>query len=164
MDMVGVLRKIATLALVLAAVAGCAEVEETDTAAADNRAMVRTAAITEAALPGMFDIMMRLQADMYRISRGLWLASPDTVARGARAVASHPRLPADEIRVIRGILGDDMTRFQALDRRVHDLAIRVAEAAEKQDMAAVVEAQRALRAGCLQCHSEFRDRLRSGIR
>lgn len=158
------------LVLLLATFA-CTEAQEPDgagepAAAADTTGdpHAEAAAMAEMALPGLFDIMMGLQADMYRVSRGLWLARPDTVARGARSIADHPRIPADEIRVIRDLLGDDTGRFQELDRRVHDLAVQLAEAADAGDMEAVLTTEAELRSGCLQCHEEFRERIRDGLR
>lgn len=119
---------------------------------------------TRVALPTLFSIMLGLQGDMDRVSHGLWLEQYDSIAAAARAVADHPAIPPQEGQKIAGVLGDDMARFQAFDRTVHDLAVRMAEAADARDMAGVLEADAALRDGCVACHTDFRTRLRDGIR
>lgn len=122
------------------------------------------AAATRAALPSLFGIMLGLQGDMSRIDRGLWVERYDSIAAAARAVADHPAIPPEEAQKIADVLGEDMARFQALDQTVHDLAVRMAEAARSQDMEEILDADAALRDGCVECHTAFRTRLREGIR
>lgn len=119
---------------------------------------------TRLVLPGLFSIMAGLEGAMAELDRGLWAERFDTIQAGARAVADHPAIPADEAERIRSVLGDDMARFQELDRTVHDLAVRIAEGAEREAFGAVMDAQADLRRGCVTCHSEFRERLRQGLR
>lgn len=121
-------------------------------------------ATTRAALPTLFSIMLGLQGDMSRLSRGLWVERHDSIAAAAQAIADHPAIPPEEAQKIAGVLGDDMARFQALDQTVHDLAIRIVEAARAQDTEGVLDADASLRAGCVECHTAFRTRLREGIR
>jgi len=115
-------------------------------------------------LPALFSIMSGLEGAMAQLDRGLWAERFDTIAAGARAVADHPPIPAAEAERIRSVLGDDMTRFQELDRNVHDLAVRIAEGAERGALDQVMDAQAQLRSGCVTCHTEFRERLREGLR
>lgn len=115
-------------------------------------------------LPALFSIMAGLEGGMARLDRGLWAERFDTIAAGARTVADHPPIPAAEAERIRSVLGDEMTPFQELDRLVHDLAVRIAEAAEQEALGEVMDAQADLRTGCVTCHSEFRRRLREGLR
>lgn len=121
-------------------------------------------AATRAALPGLFAIMLELQGDMGRVSRGLWLEAYDTVAAGAQAIADHPQIPPDEAATIADVLGPDMARFKTLDTRVHDLSVELAEAARAGDMATVLARDAELRQGCVECHTAFRERLRSELR
>lgn len=121
-------------------------------------------AATRAALPGLFAIMLELQGDMGRVSRGLWLEAYDTIAAGAQAIADHPQIPPDEAATIADVLGPDMARFKTLDTRVHDLSVELAEAARAGDMATVLARDAELRQGCVECHSAFRERLRSELR
>ena len=115
------------------------------------------------ALPTLFSIMLGLQRDMDRISHALWLEDFDSLAVAAESVANHPRVPADEFERISGVLGPDMSRFGGADMAVHDLAVRLADEARRQDLDAALGTDAELRAGCVACHSEFRERLRAGI-
>lgn len=161
-------------------VAGCERAQEASrgsTAADTARAVdpaapgstARTSASAESAgtrgaLPNLFSIMLGLQRDMDRISHGLWIENHDSIAAAAQVVADHPAIPPEEGAAIGAVLGEDMARFQAMDRNVHDLAVRLAEEAEMGNMEAVLETHSALYAGCLECHTAFRDRLREGVR
>lgn len=162
------------LAAVGAATTSCAEPEESPerTAVEADTALPVTvdtadtpeAAATRAALPGLFNIMIGLQGDMARISRGLWLARFDTIAVGAESIATHPQVHADELKVVRAALGDDIVRFKELDTRVHDLSVQLGQHAEAEDMEAVLDTHTELRNGCIACHDTFRERIRSGVR
>lgn len=140
---------------------------EEQTAAAEvpePSAEERAVRAARAALPGLFNIMIGLQGDMNRVDRGIWTARFDTIARGARSIAAHPKINADELEVVRGILGDEMVDFRSLDTRVHDLAVRLEEEAEAEDMSSVLETRSALQRGCVACHDQFRGRIREGVR
>lgn len=121
-------------------------------------------AATRAALPTLFSIMLGLQRDEERVGRGLWVESYDSIAAAAEAIAGHPAIPPEEGQQIAGVLGDDMARFQQLDRTVHDLAVRMAEEARAGDLQAILATDAELRRGCVECHTAFRERLREGIR
>ncbi|MFO7894254.1 MAG: hypothetical protein R6U63_11000 [Longimicrobiales bacterium] len=137
-----------SLALALAAGA-CGAPDDAARANPDGAAQGAADSVTatRAALPTLFSIMLGLQGDMSRVSRGLWLERYDSIAAAARAVADHPAIPPEEGQKIAGALGDDMARFQAFDQTVHDLAVRMAEAADARDLAGVLEADAALRDG-----------------
>lgn len=122
------------------------------------------AAGTRMALPGLFTIMAGLEQDLYRISRGLWLADPDAIAAGADGVASHPEIPSGEAERIASVLGPEMQAFAALDREVHDLSVRIRELARQGEVDAVLPLDAAMRRGCAGCHSRFRETLRAAIR
>lgn len=118
---------------------------------------------TRAALPRLFGVMLGLQRDMDRISRGIWTESYDSIATAARAVADHPTIGADGISKVQGVLGEDMARFKTLDVAVHDLALEVAEHAAASDLEALLDAEARLRQGCVECHTAFRQRLRDAL-
>lgn len=121
-------------------------------------------AAVAAPLPGLLAVMSGLEQDMARLSRGLWRADYDTIAAAARAVATHPKVPPSEAQRIAAILGADMAAFKAVDTEVHDLAMRIAELAGREDMDAIVTVETELRAGCVACHTGFRTRIREALR
>lgn len=116
------------------------------------------------ALPALFAIMAGLERDAAALSRGLWREDFGTIAEAAAAIAEHPAIPAAEGERIAAVLGPDMGRFQALDEEVHDLAQLIRERATARDLQGIADADADLRRACVQCHQEFRDRLRSAIR
>lgn len=136
-----------------------------DTSATDNRAGAADpeSAGTRAALPRLFSVMVGLQGDMERVSRGIWTESYDTIAVAARAVADHPTIGAEGIAKVQGVLDEDMARFKGMDVTVHDLAVEVEEHAAAGDLEAVLDAEARLRQGCVECHTAFRQRLRDAF-
>lgn len=122
-----------------------------------------TSSAPRAALPTLFAIMLQLQGDMDQVSHGLWTESFDTIAAAAQAIADHPKIPQEEAATIAEVLGSDMARFKELDTRVHDLSVELAEAARDGDMETILALDSAIRQGCIECHTAFRERLRSEL-
>jgi len=143
-----------------AAASEAAEIEGGESRASPDARTTGPSPAGSVALPGLYTIMIDLQGEMARISRGVWSESLDTVAAGGRAVANHPRVPPSEFERISSVLSSEMNRFREMDVRVHDLAVRLAEEAEEGDLDAAVSTDIELRRACVACHSEFRDRLR----
>ena len=108
--------------------------------------------------------MAGLERDAAALSRGLWREDFGTIAEAAASIAGHPAIPAAEGEQIVGVLGAEMEGFQALDQTVHDLAQLIGERATDGDLQGIVAADADLRRACVQCHDDFRDRLRSEIR
>ena len=119
---------------------------------------------TRVVLPGLFAIMAGLEQNLAQVSRGIWLEDFAGIQAAAEAVAGHPTVPPEELERVSEALGADLARFREWDKTVHDLAVRIAEAAKGQEMGPVLSADAELRAGCVGCHSEFRERLRDAIR
>lgn len=108
--------------------------------------------------------MAGLQDDMAGLDRGMWREDFDSIAARATAIAEHPMVPAAEAQAIAGVLGPDMGAFKQHDTRVHDLAVRIGELAAMRDLAGVTATRAELAAGCVACHTAFRDRIRAGLR
>ncbi|NIP79879.1 MAG: cytochrome c [Gemmatimonadetes bacterium] len=111
--------------------------------------------------PTLRGIMLQLQADMGRVSRGIWAGRFDSVAAAAQAIADHPRVGPRERTAIVETLGDRAAAFQAADAAVHDAAVVLAEQARAGDITGVMEALARLQDGCVACHTGFRDVLRA---
>lgn len=169
MDSNGLIIRLVCL-LALAAVSGCTPTPDSDPPPSSDTAATTAAPVAgpessnRAVLPGLFELMEGLEGDMAGIARGVWREQLDTVAHFARAVTGHPAEPAEEAEAIARVLGPDMAGFEAIDGSVHDLAMRLAEAAARGDFPAVLEADAGLRAGCVLCHTTFRTRLREALR
>lgn len=127
-------------------------------------ASVDAAASTRAALPGLFTIMAGLQEDMAGLERSLWREDFDSAAVRATAIADHPTVPAAEAQAIAGVLGPDMAAFKQKDTEVHDLAVEIRDFARSRQLEEILTAKADLVQGCVGCHTEFRERIRAGVR
>lgn len=117
--------------------------------------------LPETADPGLLlSIMVGMAANMDGISRGLWLEDLSAVAAAATAIAGHPQVSSTERARIQGALGTDFAAFVQGDRRVHDTAVRLAAAAAASDLMTTLGELAELQAGCVDCHQNFRQRLR----
>ena len=125
-----------------------------DTAGAPPESQADTAAT--AGPPTLVEIMRQLEVDMTRVAHGVWVADFDSIAAGAGAIADHPTVGPAERAEIMGILGDRGPGFAEADRRVHDIAVELAERARAGDMGGVLESLGDLQAGCVACHAGYR--------
>ena len=114
----------------------------------------------EHALP-LLPIMQRLGADMNTLTYALMTDDRETVVHAATAIAEHTPIAADEVERIRTVLGSDFHEFETFDASVHDASVRLREAAESQQLDAVVEQLGIVQSGCVACHGRFRERLRA---
>jgi hypothetical protein len=106
-------------------------------------------------------IMQKLDNDMAALSHGLWMEDYVEIAARAAAVADHPHVAPEEMQRIQGILGPEMSRFVAADQTVHDAAVRLRGTAEATRMDGVLQHLGEVQAGCISCHTQFRERLRT---
>ena len=147
------------LGLSLGFLVGCDE--EAGAPVAVSSYAASEAAGSESLDPGLLrSIMVGLGADMDEISRGLWLEDLAIVEAAARAIAEHPHVGDGERTRIRGVLGASFAEFIQGDRRVHETALRLAAAASAREMSTVLAELAELQAGCVDCHQDFRARLR----
>lgn len=157
------------LALSMTLVAGCAPSDTEGTAASSQAGPEKPTAPsdtspTRAALPGLFTIMAGLQEDMAGLERGLWREDFDSIATRATAIEEHPTVPAAEAQAIAGVLGPDMAAFKQADTEVHDLAVRIRELADAHELDGILATKADLAEGCVACHTQFRERIRAGLR
>lgn len=108
----------------------------------------------------MLELMRELGDRMERISDGIWREDYAAIVEAAQYIADHPKPPMEQRRKIIGALGADAADFRAGDKRVHDGALSVIEAARAEQMPEVAARFGRLAEGCVACHSDFRSRLR----
>ena len=111
--------------------------------------------------PSLLQIMQQLGRDLNRISDGLWREDYAAVAAAAQAIADHPQPPVEERTRIIGGLGADAGRFRQGDQNVHDAALAIKAAAEQEDSERVLQHYIGLVEGCMNCHTQFRERVRN---
>lgn len=118
-------------------------------------------AAAEPGPPTLIEIMQGLEVDMERVAHGVWVADFDSIAAGARAVADHPQVGADERARIAEVLGAGMAGFRQADLAVHDTAVALEARARSRDMPGVLTTLTGLQEGCVACHTGYRDTLRA---
>ena len=106
-------------------------------------------------------IMQRLGTRMSALTYGLMTDDSAMVTTSAAAIAEHAPIAADDLERIRGVLGADMAEFERLDAAVHEGSVRLHDAAAAGRTADVLTGLTEVQRGCVACHSQFRERLRS---
>lgn len=109
--------------------------------------------------PSLKTIMVNLETDMEAIVRGLNYGDFEMIEARARAIADHDKPPMQERAKILSFLGEEAGDFKKGDAKVHDTAVKVAEAAAEQDYTKVVEGYGILLGGCVACHTKYRPRI-----
>lgn len=109
--------------------------------------------------PNLKMIMIDLEADMEAIVRALNYDDFEAVKTHALEIANHQKPPMAQRKKIMAFLGSEMNGFKSSDAFVHDSAVKVAEAADEQNYAKVVESYGILLGGCVACHTKYRSRV-----
>jgi hypothetical protein len=73
-------------------------------------------------------IMQGLRDNLVEITDGLLTDDLELVERGATGIATHPRIPPEQVQLIARELGEEMPAFKQFDMRVHDLAVEIGAA------------------------------------
>ena len=105
-------------------------------------------------------LMVGLAQDMDRIATGLWYEDYDLIRQGAQGIAQHPKIPSDQIAIIKKTLGDEFSSFVRYDKTVHQTATELVRAAEARKWSDVLRIHDRLQNGCMGCHTAYRDQLR----
>ena len=111
----------------------------------------------------LVEIMQGLKDDTIRISDGLLTDNFEQIAEAADAIATHPKISADDAQLVAAELGDEMSVFKAIDLLVHDLAVEISVAARARDRSAAFEGYQQMFEGCLACHEAYQDRVATAL-
>ena len=106
-------------------------------------------------------IMQQLAADLAGFSYALWLEDYATMSQRSAAMADHTHISPEEIQRIESILGAEMAAFEEADEAVHESSTQLHEAAEARDLEGVLGRLHEVQTGCITCHTQFRERLRT---
>ena len=104
-------------------------------------------------------IMQDLSENLIEISDGLLNHDLALTAKGAKAIAGHPKIPPEQVKIVAQELGPEMPAFKQFDVRVHNLALEINAAATAGDRDAAVNGFHRLVDGCLACHDAYKDRV-----
>lgn len=125
--------------------------------------LVPSVALTDGA-PSLQIIMQGLRDNLVEITDGLLVDDFELVERGASAIANHPRIPPEQVQLVKAELGQEMPVFKQFDTRVHDLAVQISAAAKAGDGTAAIAAFEDMIDGCFDCHTVYKDRVAGVLR
>ena len=106
-------------------------------------------------------IMQGLRNDTVVIMDAMLVDDFAAVAEAAGRIADHPRIPPEQVFLVAAELGTEMAAFKQFDTLVHDLSVSLREGAEEGDRVRVQRTFQDMIAGCLGCHSAYRQRVMS---
>lgn len=157
---------LALASTVLLGLTGCGSGEEsTSTTRVDESQSGGSEVAKKSSRPDtlpLINIMINLEQEMQSISSGLWRHDFEQIAASARRIADHAKIKPDQVKTIRKILGEeDLKSFVNDDKTVHDMAVRLSEAAGEENFTATAEAYQKLEQGCISCHRTHRNRIRA---
>lgn len=104
-------------------------------------------------------IMQGLRDNFVEITDGFLTNDFEMIARGAAAIASHPQIPADQVKLVAAELGEEMPAFKQMDTVVHDLSLEIEAAAKVGDWGSAISAYQQMFNGCLACHEQYQERV-----
>lgn len=104
-------------------------------------------------------IMQRLMMDMQTIEVGIWNENYETIWSGADNIVNHPKIPLEQRKEIKRILGKEMNAFVAFDKQVHNHADSLAQDAKAKNMAEILKHYNIIQQGCVSCHANFRTQI-----
>lgn len=104
-------------------------------------------------------IMQGLRNDTVLMMDAMLIDDFDAVVEAAKRIADHPRIPPEQVSLVAAELGPEMAAFKQFDTLVHDLSLTVRDAAEVGDGVRVQKNFQDMIAGCLGCHSAYRQRV-----
>jgi cytochrome c556 len=110
----------------------------------------------------LLPIMQELGVRMAALTHGLMVDSAELVADNAKLMAEHAPIAADELARLQRTLGADMAEFERIDTETHGKLVRLRDAAASGASNDVLTRLNEVQRGCVECHSRFRNRLRTG--
>jgi len=109
-------------------------------------------------------IMQGLRNNLVEIADGLLTDDLELVERGATGIATHPRIPPEQVLLVAGELGEEMPAFKQFDMHVHDLALEIAAAARAGEKTTAIGKFQTMIDGCFGCHITYKDRVANVLR
>lgn len=104
-------------------------------------------------------VMKDLGARMELVTRGIYTADFEMIEKNALLIVDHEKPSMVERMKILGFLSTEADKFKAGDGAVHDGAAKLAAAAGIKDYDEVLTSYSGVLNGCVNCHTNFRDKI-----
>jgi len=117
----------------------------------------------EASSEPLLPLMHQLMADMNQVNTGIYMEQYALIDSAAYNIAHHPKINPEQMKIIKKNLGDEMQEFVRLDMIVHHYADSISLAARHEDMQKIMKHYTIVQNGCVDCHNQFRARLRNKL-
>ncbi|MEO8232542.1 MAG: hypothetical protein ABI638_09680 [Ignavibacteriota bacterium] len=111
----------------------------------------------------LLPIMYQLMADMNGISTGIFMENYPMIDSAAYHIAQHPEINPRQMQIIKKIMGEEMDEFERIDMNVHDHAVFISQAAQQKKMEEILSQYNIVQHNCVNCHNQFRARLRNKL-
>ena len=108
-------------------------------------------------------IMQGLRDNAVLVMDAILVDDFNAVAEAAQQIAEHPQIPPEQVALVAAELGSEMAAFKQFDTVVHDLSVTMREAAQDTDRVGVHRAFDDMIAGCLGCHTAYRQRVMTAL-
>jgi cytochrome c556 len=105
------------------------------------------------------EVMQQLGSDYSDLGDAILWEDFDAAAEAAHAIAYHDKPSMGQRMKILGTLGTEMPEFKKADGKVHELAIKIEEAAMAKDMPMLIQHQSRMLTACMACHTTYRSRV-----
>ena len=104
-------------------------------------------------------VMQQLIIDTNLLTKALILEDYQLIAQSANHIANHQKADIEIRKKLARAFGPEMSQFKGFDMQVHNAAVEIDSAAQKQDMKSILTNHSILIEGCQSCHNNFRERV-----
>ena len=108
---------------------------------------------------GLKRVMQGLLNDSLILNQGILYKDYSTIEKAAKDIANHPKPGMMTMKKVKADLGSEMGSFKGFDTLVHDIAIKISDAAVRKDIETVKSSYQELLNGCLSCHTQYKTRV-----
>ena len=104
-------------------------------------------------------MMQQLLKDIHQVDRGIYTEDFAMIKEGAGNISDHPTMTSEDKKLVKTTLNEEMKQFVNFDIVVHHHADSMRMAAIENNMQKVLKHYRITQQGCVDCHSNYRDKI-----
>ena len=104
-------------------------------------------------------MMKMLLTEIQTVDRGIYYENYSTIKESGKAISDHPVMTEEDKKLVKSTLGEEIKQFIKFDKVVHHHADSMAMAAGQQNMDEVLRHYRIVQQGCVDCHTNYREKI-----